>query len=122
MADILIVDDDDQLRQLMCKSLSLAGHLVQEAANGVEATRHLRVHVPDLVITDIIMPDMDGLQLIRETKTKSPQFRILAITGGGTTDPNLRLTLAQEFGADDTLHKPFGLNDLTRKVSALLRG
>jgi DNA-binding response OmpR family regulator len=122
MADILIVDDDDQLRQLMCKSLSLAGHLVSEAANGVEATRHLRVHVPDLMITDIIMPDMDGLQLIRETKKKAPQFRILAITGGGTTDPDLRLRLAQEFGADDTLLKPFGLNDLTRKVSALLRG
>ncbi|HBZ53837.1 MAG TPA: DNA-binding response regulator, partial [Syntrophobacteraceae bacterium] len=70
MADILIVDDDDELRQLMCKSLSLAGHVVSGAANGVEAARHLRAQIPDLIVTDIIMPDMDGLQLIRETKGK----------------------------------------------------
>ena len=122
MADILLVDDDDALRRVINRRLSQEGHIVMaEAANGLMASHYLRVQTPDLMITDIVMPDMDGLQLILETKKKSRHMKILAITGGGATDPDLRLTLAQNFGADCILHKPFRLDDLVEKAQALLQ-
>jgi DNA-binding NtrC family response regulator len=121
MAEILVVDDDEELRQLMCTSLTLAGHNVTAAENGVAATRHIRERVPELVVSDIVMPDMDGLELILKINKEYPQMKILAVTGGGATDPGLRLTLAKHFGAHDTLYKPFSLGDLIEKVSSLLQ-
>ena len=121
MAEILVVDDNEELRQLMCTSLTLAGHNVVAATNGVAATRHIRERVPELVVSDIVMPDMDGLELILKITKEYPQMKILAVTGGGATDPGLRLTLAKHFGAHDTLNKPFSLGDLIEKVSSLLQ-
>lgn len=121
MAEILVVDDDEELRQLMCTSLTLAGHDVTAAQNGVAAARHICERVPELVVSDIVMPDMDGLELIMKINKEYPQMKILAVTGGGATDPGLRLTLAKHFGAHDTLYKPFSLGDLIEKVSSLLQ-
>jgi two-component system, chemotaxis family, chemotaxis protein CheY len=120
MAEMLVVDDDDQLRKLMCKSLAMAGHTAAAALTGVDATRQIRERVPDLMICDIVMPDMDGLELIQKVRREYPQTKILAVTGGGTTDPMLRLTLAKHFGAHDTLYKPFSIDAFLQKVSALL--
>ena len=121
MADILIVEDDDELRSVISRRLSLEGHHIAEAADGVAASQQLRVRAFELMITDIVMPDMDGLQLILETKKNLPKLKILAVTGGGATDPNLRLVLAQKFGADDLLLKPFSLSDLVQRLTALLQ-
>ena len=121
MADIMVVEDDDELRNLICGRLCQENHRVSIASNGLEATRHLRERIPDLVITDIVMPDMDGLELILEIKRKFPLMKILAVTGGGSTDPSLRVILAQTFGAQDALYKPFTLNALMQRVNALLK-
>jgi DNA-binding NtrC family response regulator len=121
MAEILVVDDSDELRGLMCDILRRAGHHVAAAADGAAATRHIRASVPELVVSDIVMPDMDGLELIMKINKEYPQMKILAVTGGGATDPGLRLTLAKHFGAHDTLYKPFSLGDLIEKVSSLLQ-
>ncbi len=120
MAEILVVEDDDELRRLVCRRLTMAGHQVAEAPNGLAATRQIQEHVPELIISDIVMPDMDGLELIRNLQKEHPQLKVLAVTGGGTTDPALRLTLAKRFGAADTLYKPFSLDELLEKVSILL--
>lgn len=120
MAEILVVDDDDELRRLICRRLDLAGHHAAESPNGLAAIRHIQKNVPDLVISDIVMPDMDGLELIRNVQKEHPQLKILAVTGGGATDPGLRLTLAKRFGAADILFKPFSLDELLEKVHFLL--
>lgn len=120
MAEILVVEDEDELRRLICRRLMQIGHHVAEASYGLAATRQMQEHVPELIITDIVMPDMDGLELIRKVQSEHPQLKILAVTGGGTTDPSLRLTLAKRFGACDTLFKPFSLDELVKKVSCLL--
>jgi CheY-like chemotaxis protein len=121
MAEILVVDDSDELRGLMCDILRRAGHDVAAAADGVAAIRLVRERVPELLVSDIVMPEMDGLELIMKINKEYPQMKILAVTGGGATDPGLRLTLAKHFGAHDTLDKPFSLGDLIEKVSSLLQ-
>jgi len=120
MAEILVVEDDDELRRLVCRRLTLAGHQVAEAQNGLAALRQIQGHVPELIISDIVMPDMDGLELIRNLQKEHPRLRILAVTGGGATDPALRLALAKRLGAADTLYKPFSFDELLEKVSMLL--
>jgi CheY-like chemotaxis protein len=121
VAKILVVDDNDELRILIGQSLKLAGHEVSEAPNGIAALRRIRDQPPDLVLSDIIMPDMDGLELILKMKQEFPFMRILAMTGGGLTDADLCLSLASHFGAHDTLLKPFTRKELLEKVSSLLQ-
>lgn len=121
MAEILVVEDNAELRRLVCRRLTMAGYQVTEAPDGLAATRCIQGHVPDLIISDIVMPDMDGLELIRNLQKEHPQLKVLAVTGGGTTDPALRLALAKRFGAADTLYKPFSLDELLEKVASLLK-
>lgn len=82
MANILIVEDDVQVAKLFRDMLSRAAHQVVVAGNGVEALKVIDQHLPDLVITDIFMPEKDGLELIREIKSHSTQLKIIAISGG----------------------------------------
>ena len=83
MADILLIDDEAQMRRMIVRVLNAAGHTVREAADGRVGIELFRDAVPALVITDIVMPDMEGIELIRELRRLEPSVPILAISGGG---------------------------------------
>lgn len=120
MSRILLVDDYDQLSTVMEAFLRFASHEVVTAQNGVEALEMFSNNFFDLVITDLWMPEMDGVKLIAAVKESRPETRILAISGakGGSTGPMLRS--AVEAGADATLEKPFSRKDLFDQLDFLL--
>jgi len=114
---ILVVEDDAALRAVICRALVDAGYTVHQAASGEEALRTLRESPSDLVITDIIMPDTDGLEIILWLRKFAPGTAIVAISG--YADP-LFLENAAGLGACRTLSKPFRLEELLRTVAELL--
>jgi CheY-like chemotaxis protein len=120
MARILVVDDNDEIRRMMRQALELYGHDVLDAGNGVEALAQFRRRVTDLVVTDIIMPDMEGLQTIIELRALDSRVKILAISGGGTFVPEGYLKSAEMLGADEGLEKPFTVQELLDAVNGLL--
>jgi CheY-like chemotaxis protein len=116
---ILVVDDNDQMRELLRLILETAGHKIVEAENGKIALDLFETTPADLVITDIIMPEMEGIDLIMTIRTRYPGVRIIAISGGGKIDPNLCLNMAGKLGADRILRKPFGKSDILSMISDL---
>ena len=120
MAQVLVVDDDDQIRKLICLVLQQEGHTVVEASNGKKAIQHIQETVIDLVISDVVMPDMDGLELIKEIRRTLSGMKILAVSGAGKEGPGLYLSIADRFGADAILMKPFAPDQLIKKISALI--
>src|ERR1700680_1216734 len=114
MAKILLIDDDPQLRRLLSRVLKGAGHTVREAKDGREGIELFHRTRPALVITDIVMPDTEGIETIRELRREAPALPILAISGGGNL--SLYLRLADELGATTTLAKPFGNDELLSAV------
>jgi len=122
MAKILIVDDDTHVRYTITKALKTQGHDVVEAGNGRIALDVLG-HAPvDLVITDIIMPEMEGIGTILELRKRYPAMKIIAISGGGRSRSVDFLSTARQFGAAATLEKPFAIDDLTKAVNKCLDG
>jgi DNA-binding response OmpR family regulator len=117
MAEILVIDDDAQMRRLLARILNGAGRTVHQATGG-EAGLGLfhQVH-PALVITDIVMPDMEGIELIRKLREDAPTIPILAISGG---DHPLYLPAATGLGATAALAKPFAGDELLSLVRRLL--
>lgn len=120
MAGILIVEDDKDLREMLRISLSRKRFTVLEADNGKEAILHFKPLVTDLVITDLIMPEEDGLKVIMKLREMKPDLKIVAISGGGKAGPGNYLNLAKALGADITVSKPFSVNDLIAKIEVLL--
>jgi two-component system chemotaxis response regulator CheY len=104
---ILLVDDDDLLRGALHQILVRAGYDVDDASNGRVAVREYRRQRYDAVITDIVMPDEDGLGTIRELRRLNPGVKIIAISGGGLGKAGDYLGIAQMLGAMRTLAKPF---------------
>jgi DNA-binding NtrC family response regulator len=117
MAEILIIADDQQMRRLMSRILDGAGHNVHEAMNGREGLNLFRKLRPMLVITDLVMPDMEGIETIRELHLEAPTVPIIAVSGG--SGPNY-LHAATEFGATASLEKPFTPDALLESVKRLL--
>ena len=120
MAKILIIDDDDHLRAAMRKGLERAGHSVQDASDGNQGVSLYRADPADVVVTDLIMPEKEGIETIIELREEFPGVRILAISGGGSLEPGEPLTDARFLGADAALSKPFTLTELQEAVSRLL--
>lgn len=120
MASILVIDDDKQIRDLMRKVLEGAGHTVVDAPNGRMGMQLWRVNRSDLIITDILMPEQDGLELIRELRRDAPEAKIIALSGGGQKLHLDTLDLARKFGAVGTLNKPFGITELLDIVQSTL--
>ncbi len=114
---ILLVDDDDLSRGTIHQMLERAGHQVVSTASGSEALTLFRADRPGLVITDLIMPDTDGLELIQELKKTDPAVRVLAISGGGRVNANEYLTVAMKFGAAGVLAKPFSNQELKEAIA-----
>ena len=114
MAEILVVDDEPQTRRLLVRVLNGAGHRVHEAENGQQGIRVFRRVRPRLVITDIVMPDMEGIEMIRELRQEAAAIPKLAISGVG---PPLYLRAATDLGATAALAKPFDAAESARSSS-----
>ena len=122
MARILLVDDDDAIRGMLRKMLMSAGFEVEEAANGNVAVAAYCRQPSDLVITDLVMPEKDGLETIMELRRLDPAVKIIAMSGGGRSlGPGERyLESARTFGALRVLSKPFSASALLKAVSDVL--
>jgi CheY-like chemotaxis protein len=120
MPGILIVEDDKELREMLKVSLVRRRYIVIEASNGKEAISRFKPSVTDLVITDLIMPEDDGLKVIMKLRELKPSIKIIAISGGGKAAPGNYLDLAKALGADAIYSKPFSVNDLIAKIEQLL--
>jgi len=121
MARILLIDDDDQFRMLLRKMLEKAGYKdIEEANDGRTGMKLFRQRPFDLVITDIIMPDKEGIETIMELTSEYPQMKIIAMSGGGSVGPQGYLEMAKRLGASRTLEKPFKYSDFLDIVQELL--
>ena len=120
MAGILIVEDDNDLREMLKVSLMRRKYTVLEASNGKEALAKFKPSLIDLVITDIIMPDEDGLKVIMKFREIKPAMKIIAISGGGKAGPANYLSMARALGADEIFPKPFSVNSLIVKIDEIL--
>jgi len=121
MGEIIIIEDDELLRQMLVRWLGANGYPVREAGNGHEGLRLMRERPATLVITDLVMPDMEGIETIRHLRRGYPQTKIVAISGGGVGDANGYLKIASELGAHRTFAKPFFPGELLCAVQELLQ-
>ena len=112
MTKILLVEDDDALRKMFRITLEHMGHTVLEARNGREATTSQQREPADVMLTDIVMPEKEGLETILEFRRKYPRIKIVAMSGGGIVSPADYLKIARQMGAADVLTKPFSNEEL----------
>ncbi|GIX49050.1 MAG: transcriptional regulator [Candidatus Tectimicrobiota bacterium] len=120
MTRILVIDDEDQMRGMLRQALERAGYEVEEARNGREGLWRYRQAPVPLIITDILMPEKEGLEIIRALRREYPDVKIIAISGGGRTGNLNFLDIAAKLGAHRTLQKPFGLRELLQAVRELV--
>lgn len=120
MARILLIDDDEDVRRTLVRMLETAGHEVHEAADGDSGIELCNKVLPQLVISDILMPEKDGIETIMTLKRDHPGLRILAISGGGRSGAMDFLDMARALGADEALQKPFRRAELLDLVNRLL--
>jgi len=114
---ILVVDDERKIRQLVRAYLEKDGFSVLEAATGREAIESVRVHQPDLVVLDIMLPGLDGIEALREIRTFSDVYVVMLTARAEEVDKLIGLSV----GADDYLAKPFSPRELLARVKAVLR-
>jgi DNA-binding response OmpR family regulator len=117
---ILVIEDDFAVRELILQTLSKAGYQVIAAGDGVEGLNLFREKNPALVITDIVMPQKEGLQTIIELKQEAPGVKVIAMSGGGRYCNADYLKLAKKFGARRTVSKPFMRDELLASVKEVL--
>jgi len=120
MKRILIIDDEEMMRGMLRQLLEREGYEVVDAADGAEGLNIHGRHPVELVITDLIMPDKEGLETILEFKQNYPDVKVIAMSGGGKIGPDNYLNLAEKFGAQFTLTKPFLMKDVLEAVGQLL--
>lgn len=120
MKRILLIEDEEALRHMLHMSLVRMGYAVDEAANGKEGIQAFNLKKPDLVLTDLMMPEKEGLETIRELKKAHPKLKIIAMTGGGRSDARDNLKMAKLFGATIALPKPFAFQELAIAIGQLL--
>jgi DNA-binding response OmpR family regulator len=118
MARILIIDDDDTLRGIIAKSLTHAGHTISQANNGRKGVAVFRSAPTDLVITDLVMPEQEGMETIKILHRDFPSTPIIAMSGGLDGSP-LYLELTRRLGAAITLTKPFTLQQLKQAIDEI---
>lgn len=116
---VLVIDDDQQMRKLLRQVMEWAGYEVMEAEDGRAGMKMQQQIQADLVITDLIMPEQEGLETITELKKMYPSVRIIAISGGGRIGPEAYLPAAKELGADRVFSKPFDVKELAQTVKEL---
>jgi DNA-binding response OmpR family regulator len=122
VARILIIDDDDSIRTMLRLTLAHFGHTVIEARSGRDGLDLFRRGGADLVITDIVMPETDGLEVVMDLRRKHPAVKIIAISGGGRGSAADYLHTAELIGAAKVLAKPFSNEVLMAAIDELLPG
>lgn len=120
MAKILIVDDDREILGMLKRLLERNNHEVIEAVNGTEAIKLYRKNPADLIITDIVMPEIGGLEILRVLQGEYPNLKLIAISGGALIGPGTYLKMAKQLGAIKTFTKPFNIKDLQETVNEAL--
>jgi CheY-like chemotaxis protein len=116
---ILIIDDDELYRAIICKALRAEGYETFVSPDGQSAMNSYKDLKFDLVITDIFMPEKDGIEVIEEIKEVHPHMKVVAISGNAAAGHGTFLELAQTCGADAVLEKPFTPEQLLEKIQAL---
>ncbi|MBM4403927.1 MAG: response regulator [Candidatus Cloacimonetes bacterium] len=120
MTKILVIEDDTSFRGVLVQMLERAGFEVRFAEDGNQALDICGSFSPDIVLTDIIMPDKEGLETIQELLTLNPGLKIIAMSGGGRFGPESYLPLAQKLGAKRTLQKPFMREELLKTITEVM--
>lgn len=120
MALVLVIDDELPIRQLLKRTLQGAGHEVIEAADGNAGCRLAAERRPDLCVTDVLMPDKEGIETIHDLRRSNANIKIIAISGGGRARIMTFLEIAQAVGADAVLSKPFRPGELLAAVDRVL--
>ena len=122
MSRILMIDDEQLIRSLIVEVLTLDGHEVDQAENGDIGLKLVELHPYDLVITDIIMPEMDGIGVIMSLKEKHPQIKTIVLTGGSLiNDKDYLINVSRLMKVDLVIPKPFVVDDLRNAVKELLQ-
>ncbi len=117
---ILIIDDDEQILKLLCVAMERENFVVITAEDGRQGQRLFEQNPADLIITDLIMPEQEGMETIAILRQKYPQVKIIVISGGGQIGPEAYLPAALELGADRAFSKPFVVKELVDAVKDLL--
>ncbi len=120
MAHILIIDDESKVRLLLRKMFESRGYTVSEAADGNEGIALYRQKPADLIITDLIMPEKEGIETIIELKREYSDIKIIAMSGGGRLQHTGYLEVAKRLGAAFTFEKPIRREDLLQAVKQLI--
>ena len=120
MPRILVIDDEELLRSTVVTMLTRAGFTVEDTSDGKAGLAMVHKNPPDLVITDIFMPDSDGIEIIKALKHSCTQTKIIAMTGGGDIQMMEVASMAKLLGAAHILHKPFDRKSLLEAVDAVL--
>jgi len=120
MARILVIDDDEQVLDMLYESLTREGYDVLRASNGEQGLRLYRQEHVDLIITDIIMPEKEGIETIIELRQDFPDVKIIAMSGGGRIGTKDYLHLAKIFGVQRTFTKPVAREQLLDAITELL--
>lgn len=126
MASVIVVDDEKEIGEVIRRALERVGYETIVTDNAATALEHVRQRAPDVVITDVIMPKYNGVELIKSLRTQFPRVRVIAISGGGSFGPlsykpdaistHAFLAAAREAGAHEILTKPFDLVDLLAAI------
>lgn len=120
MTRVLIVDDEPEVCELLHEHLTDAGYEIATAANGREGLQIMSAFRPEIVFTDIYMPEMDGIELITRIRSRFPDTKIVATSGGGRVVPHTYLNQARSLGATVSIRKPISLRqvlDLVKKIA-----
>ena len=120
MKNILLVDDEESIRKMVRAVLDDETYVFTEANNGSEALDIMETQSFDLIITDVIMPDCDGIELVMTVRKKLPDIKVIVMSGGGRVRADHYLNLAEKLGAARVFEKPFNTAELRETVSELL--
>lgn len=121
MAKILVIDDNEQFNLMLKSALEIKGYEVETAINGRDAKALYQKNTYDAIITDIIMPDVDGYEVILDLRRMGMSDRTIAVSGGGRTAANDYLTTAKHFDVAATFSKPIDLQALRAKVEEIVK-
>lgn len=119
MAEILIIDDDSDIRRIWATVLEVDGHDVKMAGDGAQGLELFKDNPVDVVVTDILMPVMDGLETVMAVKKTRPETKVIVVSGGGMQWPLTYLETAMRLGADLCFDKPLSIKDLRSAVTGV---
>jgi CheY-like chemotaxis protein len=117
---VLVIDDQPEIRKMARRILSMAGHSVIEAEDGAAGLKQLASHRPAIILTDILMPGIEGMETIFAIRRTAPEVKVIAMSGSGVEGGFDYLEMAERAGADAVLPKPFRARELTAIVDRLL--